>query len=261
MIRAARELVVADLRVRIGALALGGSQRFGTLAFGVPEVDTYLPDGGLKLGALHEVSEAGPAAAEHAAIAALFVAGILARLGSGPVLWCLRGRDMFAPALAGAGLHPDRVIYCETWRDAEVLPAMEEGLAHRGLAGVVGEVSRLGLMPSRRLQLGAEASGVTALLIRRWRHRAETKLSADAEPTAATTRWRVSPAPSPALPVPGLHRARWRVELTRCRGSEPRSWLLKACDAKGHLALPADLVNRQTAPQGRQERERLAAIR
>jgi protein ImuA len=262
MIHAGRDLVVADLRAKIDALALGKGQRLGALAFGVPEIDTHLPDGGLKLGALHEVSEAGPAAAEHAAIAALFIAGILARLGSGPVLWCLRGQDLFAPALARAGLHPDRVIYCETWRDAEVLPAMEEGLAHRGLAAVVGEVSRLGLMPSRRLQLGAGASGVTALLIRPWRHRGEARQSADAEPTAATTRWRVSPAPSPALPVPGLHRARWRVELTRCRGGEPRSWLLEACDAKGRLALPADLANRQTAPQGRRrERERLAAVR
>lgn len=33
----------------------------------------------------------------------------------------------FAPALARVSLHPDRVIYCETWNDREVLPAIEEG--------------------------------------------------------------------------------------------------------------------------------------
>jgi hypothetical protein len=59
------------------------------------------------------------------------------------------------------------VIYCETWKDAEVLPAMEEGLRHGGLAGVVGELVRLPLLPSRRLQLAAEASGVIAFALRR----------------------------------------------------------------------------------------------
>jgi protein ImuA len=91
--------------------------------------------GGLCLGHLHEIIEAGPAS-EHAGIATLFAAGILARL-SGPVLRCLRGRDLFAPALARIGLHPDRVIYCETWKDRDVLPAMEEGLRCKGLSGVV----------------------------------------------------------------------------------------------------------------------------
>jgi protein ImuA len=85
----------------------------------------------------------------------------------------LRGRDLFAPALARVGLHPDRVIFCETWKDRGVLPAMEEGLKCGGLAGVVGEVSKLSLNASRRLQLCAGESGVTALIIRRWHNLAE----------------------------------------------------------------------------------------
>src|SRR4051812_13279398 len=44
-------------------------------------------------------------------------------------------RDLFAPALAAVGLHPDRVIYAETHRESEVLAATEEGLRHKGLAG------------------------------------------------------------------------------------------------------------------------------
>lgn len=47
--------------------------------------------------------EGGPAC-EYASLATLFAGEILARL-SGPVLWCLRGRDLFAPALARVGLH------------------------------------------------------------------------------------------------------------------------------------------------------------
>jgi hypothetical protein len=95
-------------------------------------------------------------------LATLFAAGLLARL-PGPVLWCLRGRDLFAPALSRVGLHPERLIFCETWKDHEVLPAMEEGLRCKGLAGVVGELVALPLKTSRRLQLAAAETGVTAL--------------------------------------------------------------------------------------------------
>jgi protein ImuA len=73
--------------------------------FGLDELDRSLPQGGLPLRHLHEVIEAG-AASEHVGIATLFVAGILAQL-SGPVLWCLRGRDLFAPTLARIGIYPD----------------------------------------------------------------------------------------------------------------------------------------------------------
>src|SRR5882762_7588547 len=82
-------------------------------------------------------------------LATLFAAGLLARL-PGPVLWCLRGRDLFAPALSRVGLHPERLIFCETWKDHEALPAMEEGLRCKGLAGVVGELVALPLKTSRR---------------------------------------------------------------------------------------------------------------
>src|ERR1700712_2174413 len=154
----------------------GDGQR-AALPFDIKDIDSRLPCGGLALGHLHEVIEGGPAA-EYASLAALFTAGILARV-PGPVLWCLRGRDLFAPALARIGLHPDRVIYCETWKDAEVLPAMEEGLRCKGLAGVIGEATKLPLNASRRLQLCAREAGVTALVIRRWRNTTEKQLAGE----------------------------------------------------------------------------------
>ena len=248
-----------ELRRRVAELDRADRARADVAPFGIESLDAHLPWRGLPLGCLHEFVEAG-VESEHVAAATLFVAGILARL-EGVVLWCLRGRDLFAPALAGAGLHPDRVIYVETRRDAEVLPAMEEGLRHGGLAGVVGEAGRLPLAPSRRLQLAAEASGVPALVIRRWRDDSERASAGD--PSAVFTRWRVSAAPSPAPqlalqpraplaqgppeqapPLIGLSRARWHVELLRCRGAEARSFLLEACDAEGRLALPADIRDR-----------------
>ena len=239
MMRAGRRAALADLRQRIERLD-GGFRHRPVLPFGIPALDCCLPGGGLALGALHEVVESGPAA-EFAGAAALFVAGIAARL-EGPVLWCLNRRDLFAPGLARAGLHPDRVIFAETQRDREILPVMEEGLRERGLAAVIGEVTRLGLTASRRLQLAAERSGTPVFALRRWWTMAERDLAL--APTVAFTRWRLAPHASLAPPAPGIDRARWQVDLLRCRGGEPRSWILEACDAEGRLALPSEPARR-----------------
>ncbi|HET6608700.1 MAG TPA: damage-inducible protein [Rhodopila sp.] len=221
-----------------------------TLPFGIPAVDELLPGHGLTLGALHEAAGLGPET-EHAAAAALFVAGILARC-RGIVLWALEQPDLFAPALAGAGLPPSRVIFLEAGRD--VLAGMEDGLHQAGLAGVVGETSaRVTLTASRRLQLAAETSGVPAFLLRRSRVFDDPRLS---EPNAAVTRWRLAALPSaPPIPeapdVPGLAASRWRLDLARCRGGEPATWTVEACDAQGHLRLVPDLPDRSAAPDRR----------
>jgi protein ImuA len=241
---ASQTLTIADMRRYLERIDRHGREQGAVLPFEVDAIDLRLPHGGLAQGHLHEAIEGG-AASQYAGLATLFVAGILARM-RGPVLWCLRGRDLFAPALARVGLHPDRVIFCETWKDRDVLPAMEEGLKCGGLAGVVGEVSRLSLNASRRLQLCAGESGVTALVIRRW-HNASEKQAGAAEPNAAATRWCVAPFPSPARGFDGLPRQLWQLDLLRVRGGEPHSWVLEACDATGHLALPAALAERSVA--------------
>jgi protein ImuA len=163
----------------------------------------------------------------------------------GTVLWAIRSRDLFAPALAGAGLHQDRVIYAEAGDDDAILAVLEEGVRHGGLAGVVGEITRLPMTASRRLQLGAETGGLPVFAIRRWRN--EAAAAEYGAPTAAATRWRITALPSRPQPVQGIGRARWRVELVRCRGAEPAVWDLEACDAQGRLALAADLADRSAA--------------
>ena len=115
--------------------------------FGLAPLDACLPGGGLQRAALHEVAGGG-ADVVHGTAAALFAAGILARL-HGPVLWCLTRPDLFAPALAQAGLHPDRVIFVEAGDDAGVLACAEEGLRHGGLGSVVAEVGKLPMTASR----------------------------------------------------------------------------------------------------------------
>jgi protein ImuA len=174
------------------------------------------------------------------AAAALFSAGIAART-RGKVLWCVTRQDLFAPAIAQAGLGPDRVIYVEAGDEKSLLACFEEGLRHVGLGAVVAEVARLSMMASRRLQLAAESSGAIGIAVRRWRR--QTEAADFGQPTASVTRWRVTALPSTPLPVPGVGRARWQVELIRCRAGESADFEVEACDAKGRLAVPSDLAD------------------
>ena len=181
------------------------------------------------------------------AAAACFVAGIAART-QGKVLWCVAQQDLFAPGLEQAGLPPDRVIHVEAGDDKSVLACMEEGLRHGGLGAVVADIARLPMTASRRLHLAAKESGTIGLALRRWRRQAEARDFG--QPTAAMTRWRISVLPSTALPVPGLGRSRWLIELIRARAGESLDIELEACDGTGHLGVPAALADRPAQAAG-----------
>jgi protein ImuA len=209
------------------------------LPFGVAEIDRLLPGGGLALGALHEVSGVGPDE-EDGSVPAAFIAGLCARLDPAKqILWCQAGADdLYGPGLAASGLLPERLMLTRARNTVDLLWAMEEGLRTRALAVVVGEVAELPGPASRRLQLAAETSGVTAFALRRFRVPSATARA----PNAAVTRWNVSSLPSvPAPGEPGLGRPRWRLDLWRARGAAPADWIVEACDATGHVALPAAL--------------------
>jgi protein ImuA len=229
----ARNSIIEELRERIGHLEGGHGCKRQILPFGVAEIDERLPGGGLVCGALHEIAGGGSGTVDGAA-ASLFVAGIAAR-SKGKVLWCLTRPDLFAPALAQAGLHPDRVIYCEADREEDVLASMEEGLSFGGLAAVVGELVRLPMTASRRLHLAAERTGTMGLVVRRWRR--QTEAADYGNPTASTTRWRISVLPSEPLPVAGVGRARWLAELMRVKAGECAEFEIGACDDKGRVCL------------------------
>lgn len=232
-----------DLRARIARIGPVGQRTTRVLSFDVPKIDQLFREGGLPLGGLHEVAGGGPGAL-HAAAAALFVAGLMART-TGPVIWCLTRPDLFAPALAQAGLDADRVIYVEADREAAVLTCFEDSLRHGGLGGVVAEVARLSMTASRRLQLAAEASGTPGVALRRWRRQVDA--TDFGHPTAALTRWRISALPSTPLEGPGIGRARWLVELIRQRNGGSADFIVEACDATGRLGLPSNMAGRPTA--------------
>lgn len=247
---ATRSLI--DLRSRVAALERSSERRSESrvLPFGIVAIDSFLPSSGLALGALHEVAVAGPDSGQ-AAAATLWAAGLVGRI-TGDVLWVLGSRDLFSPGLAAVGLHQDRLLMTEAGK--EVLLVMEEGLRHPGLAAVVGEIDgRLSLTASRRLQLAAEQSGVTAIALRRSRKFDDPAL---AEPNAALTRWRVRSLPSPpalahAPDTPGVGPPIWQLDLIRCRGGQAASWIVKGCDAQGYLHLATDMADRSFASGAR----------
>ncbi|QWK81511.1 ImuA family protein [Ochrobactrum sp. BTU1] len=230
--------VIAELRTRIERLEGGQGRVRQVLPFGLAEIDAKLPGGGLALGNLHEVAGGGNGAVDGAA-AALFTAGIAART-KGKILWLVTRSDLFMPAIAQAGLHPDRMVHLEAGDEKALLSCFEEGLRHGGLGAVVAETARLSMTASRRLQLAAENGGTIGIALRRWRRQSEA--GDFGQPTASVTRWRVSVLPSAPLPVPGLDRARWLVELIRCRAGESADFEVEACDEQGRIALPSQVV-------------------
>lgn len=245
-----RALRLASLRGEVSKIEAGVRHAHGVLPFGLAPLDAHLPGGGLALGALHEVAGGGAGAVDGAS-AALFAAGIMARL-PGEVMWCVTRMDLFAPALNLVGLTADRVIYYEAGDERALLGAFEEGLRHGSLAGVVAELPRLAMTASRRLQLAAEASGALGIAVRRWRRQSDT--IDFGQPTAAATRWRVTALPSAPLPVPGVGKGRWLVELIRCKAGDSADFILEACDETGRLALPADAAHGPMAPFARSQR-------
>jgi protein ImuA len=242
---------LSELRERIRRIEQPTAAVHGVLPFGIAAIDRMLPGGGLARGALHEILGMG-GDEEDGALAAAFAAtgilGRLARTGNGTVLWCLPRPDLYGPGLSAHGLDPTHIVLVRAPRDSEILWAMEEGLRAPGIAAVVGEVGTLAAVASRRLQLAAERSGITAFLLRRWRDGEQAARERNL-PNAAVTRWRIAALPSQPLPgEPGIGRPRWRVELLRCRGGEPACWEVEEADATGHVSLAAALADRPAAP-------------
>src|SRR5271170_925066 len=175
---------LAALKTRLRALETASGQG-GVVPFGLPEIDRWLPGGGLPRIGLHEVIAGRGAGAGFAAVLA-------GRLGAGPdprpVLWVARQAELYGPGLGRFGLAPERLILVQAGHETEVLWAMEEGLRTPGLAAVVGELHALDVTAGRRLQLAAEAGGGTGLVLR--------PADVQAGAGAACSRWRVGPWPS-----------------------------------------------------------------
>ena len=128
----------------------------------------------------------------------------------------------YGEALRQLGRDPARLLIVEAGDAAALLRAAHEGARCAALGGVVletwGPLREYDLVASRRLVLAAEGSGVPVILLRG---------GAQPRPSAAHTRWQVSPAPSAAPPVP-----------------------LNLANAPGPAALTLDLLRQRGGPAG-----------
>jgi protein ImuA len=132
---------IAALRAQ---LAHAQSRHGPALAFGLAALDDRLADHGLDGAGLHEIAPARPSLSDDAA-ATLFAAGIAARFASQPgstVLWALSKFDLYAPGLEQVGLGPDRILYAQGRKDAEVLAMAEDALRDGSVACVIAESGR-----------------------------------------------------------------------------------------------------------------------
>lgn len=228
-------IVIEALRNSIAAiegLSLNEEdQKRDVLSFGNPLIDMGLPWSGLPLGCLHEISGQG---ASGFASASGLVCALLGRLGRhvnylskeiGPadinILWCLQTHEIselgypYMPGVFALGIDPIHIVVTRGKNDTDVLWAMEESLRIPSIMAVVGELGNVSLTHSRRLQLAAESSGVTAFILR---------YSGDTSVSAAVTRWLIAPQPSVAATERFI---RWQLELWRCRGGMSKKWLVE----------------------------------
>jgi protein ImuA len=211
---------VTELRRAIDAMASpAGDGRKGVVPFGVADLDHAL-DGGLALGALHEIA----AERESEIVAASGLALALAARQKRPVLWIAEDMALvesgtpYGPGLDDLGLAPERLIAVTAAKTRDVLWTMEEALTCRGVGAVIGEIRSpcLDLIATRRLSLAAGRSDQLALLMR-------TQPGTDA--STAATRAIVGAMPS-AAQVAGSG-SRLAFTLTRNRRGFLGSWHLE----------------------------------
>jgi protein ImuA len=213
---------IGQLRQKLARLERNDTFPLGagesSLPLGLPALDGAL-EGGLALGALHELAPAGPAhlgatfgfslviairsllhtagSARHA----LFIETDFGAFEAGKPYW-----------VDGFGFPLDRLLILRTPRPFDALWAFEEALKSRALAVVISELPGQGaaadLTTTRRLSLAARTSNTLGLLLR---HR--TPLST----TTAMTRWDVAAARSEPDGFGGIGRTAFDLSLNKNR--------------------------------------------
>ncbi|MEO1092215.1 MAG: hypothetical protein AAFX81_16430 [Pseudomonadota bacterium] len=207
---------------------------------GAPAIDDHLPGGGLRLGALHEVTGRG------ATGFATACAGRIAEVRPGLVVWCQHRRRvhdegrLYGPGLGAFGLDGARLLVVDAEDDGEGLWVLEEALRSTAVAVAVGEIDALDLFHTRRLQLAAEAGGGAGILLR--------PATPALLPSAAVTRWQVMPHTTAELGPPA-----WTAELWRVKGAVPARFEVSFDEQTLRFAVVATLADR-SFPAGRQAR-------
>jgi protein ImuA len=179
---------IAELRHILARYGLPPER--GPMPLGHAQADALL-GGGLRPGALHEVFAADWSAGGFAVALALRTAGTKPLFWVRPDYEAMEYGAISPGGLAELGGDPQALILVRTRGAAEALSAASDILAcpHAGtlLLEISGMPKCLDLVASRRLAFAAGESGVTLVMLR---------CGAQAQPSAALTRWQVASAPS-----------------------------------------------------------------
>ncbi len=212
--------IIAALQREI--LSLQGYKAEGDTAVvnvGLEPITRSFPNAVFPTGTIHELLTEAP---EHTAASGGFMAALLSAFmqQGGVCLWISTSRRFFPAAFKAFGVEPDRFIFVDLHREKEVLWTIEECLKCRGLAAVIADLAEISFTQSRRLQLAAEQSNVTAFILRT----NPKKLNQ----IASTAQWRIRPLPSQLEEgLPGVGFPRWKVELLKVRNGQPGKWELE----------------------------------
>jgi protein ImuA len=226
----ARTSTLAHLRGSIARIETSGdAHALNKAALGHADADATL-QGGLALAAVHEVFAEG----HQSAAATGFIAGLTGRLTPHrPLVWV---RQDFSEMESGAlsmngfcelGLDPRLLVTVRATDADSALRTAADALACDALGAVVlevwGEARQLDLVDSRKLTLAAQASGVTALLLR---------VAATPQPSTAETRWIVRAAHSPpGSPLHAWGAPVFDAQLVRNRHGPVGRWIMEwKCD-------------------------------
>lgn len=187
------------------------------IATGFDALDRYLPGGGWPLAGISEIF------VEHYGLGELRVLmPALAALSRRAVeskqwiVWIAPPFVPYAPALAHHGVDLRRILLVHPQRKGsdgsdpkDALWAVEQSIRSQSSVATLAWVREADVTALRRLQLGAEAHRCWTVLFR--------SPKAVAQSSPAALRFRLLPGESPA----GI-----RIDIQKCRGRKPRSFLL-----------------------------------
>ncbi|MDQ8699607.1 ImuA protein [Hyphomicrobium sp. LHD-15] len=241
-----RAEVLSELRRMLSRMEGVAQQEEARLSFGLPALDTYLPQNGLAFGAVHEITAASEA--DLPAAFGFFVSLLARTPGHGPLLLVLSSRKLarcgtpHGDGLADLGLDPSRLTLVETANEAEALWATEEAVRARGPAAVAGVLGgKLTLKDSQRLSHAAREANLPLLLLR---------AGEAADVATAATRWRIGAAPAARDRFGLLSGWRWHATLERCRNGRPGNWMLEFDHATHRFGLAAAMADPSLACGG-----------
>ena len=211
-----------------------GSAGGAAIATGFASLDRYLPGGGWPLSGLTEIFVGRYGLGElrilMPALAALSLRAVAARRW---IVWVAPPFVPYAPALAQHGIELSRILIVHPKKrgsepfsagadrrggDADALWAVEQAVRSRSSAAVLAWIGKADVPALRRLQLGAEASRCWTVLFR-----PATAMHAS---SPAVLRLSLPAAPGVAGGGPARGLAGIRVEIRKCRGRRPQSFLL-----------------------------------